>query len=127
MISLNLITGSGTSQGDKNPAFTLIDWDKDFMVPVDIHTYYMNLTEANKNPNATPTWSVLHSFKDSYNLTDLSPSSMKDMANRLYNDPKLASEYEWNAYRRGGKSTEPPVVKPHNKKYLCLLSSETFE
>ena len=76
MISLNLITGSGTSQGDKNPAFTLIDWDKDFMVPVDIHTYYMNLTEANKNPNATPTWSVLHSFKDSYNLTDLSPRSM---------------------------------------------------
>lgn len=56
VIGLNLISGSGTTGGDRNPAFTVIDWDKEFMVPVNIHTYYMNLTEANANPDAEPKW-----------------------------------------------------------------------
>ena len=127
MIGVNLITGSGTSGGDKNPAFTVIEWDKEFMVPVDIHTYYMNLTEANMSPDTDPTWKVLHSFKSSYKLADLSPASMQDFATRMYNDGDLASEFEWNANRRGGKGSVRPVVGAHNKAYLCKLTSETFE
>jgi len=61
-IGLNLITGSVTSGGDRNPAFTVIDWDKEFMVPVNLHTYYMNLTAANMDPNTPPKWEKLHEF-----------------------------------------------------------------
>jgi hypothetical protein len=50
-ISWSFITGSGTAGGDRNPSFTVIDWDEEFMVPLNTHTFYMNLTEANENPN----------------------------------------------------------------------------
>jgi len=89
-IGWSLVTGSGTSGGDRNPAFTVIDWDAEFMVPVNTHTYYMNLTEANANPNNEPVWKELHDFKVEYSLPDLSPDSMKDFAYRMNDDSKLA-------------------------------------
>lgn len=123
-IGLNLITGSGTSGGDRNPAFTVIDWDKEFMVPLNIHTYYMNLTEANAHPDTTPTWQVLHDFKQEYSLEDLSPASMKELTNRMYNNVDVAALYEWNSDRRGSPKPSPTL---HNQKYLCMQTSETFE
>jgi len=36
-------TGSGTAGGDKNPAFTVLDFDAEYMVPINTHTYYLNL------------------------------------------------------------------------------------
>jgi len=47
-------TGSGTPGGNKNPSFTVFDFDAEYMVPVNAHTYYFNLTEANASPNAVP-------------------------------------------------------------------------
>ena len=46
-----MITGSGTTDTNNNPAFTVIDWDEEFMVPVNTHTYAMNMTEANLTPD----------------------------------------------------------------------------
>merc|ERR1711935_609462 len=73
VIGLNLITGSVTTGGDRNPAFTVIDWDKEFMVPINIHTHYMNLTKANANNDTKPAWELLHDYKSEYELEDLSP------------------------------------------------------
>ena len=42
------------------------------MVPVNIETYYMNITETNLNDK--PEWKLLHDFKKEYDLVDLSPS-----------------------------------------------------
>ena len=58
-------------------------------------------------------------------MKDLSPSSMADFLERMYNDADLASQYEWNASRR--QTAAPPKANLHAKKYLCLGSSETFE
>ena len=43
-IGWSIMSGSGTAGGDRNPAFTIIDWDEEFMVPVNTHTFYMNLS-----------------------------------------------------------------------------------
>jgi len=43
-----------------------------------------------------------------YGLEDLSPASMKDFAERMYNDTTLASLYQWNKSRRNGPE---PVAK----------------
>uniref|UniRef100_A0A7S3IM91 Uncharacterized protein n=1 Tax=Strombidium inclinatum TaxID=197538 RepID=A0A7S3IM91_9SPIT len=126
-IGFNIITGSGTSDGDRNPAFTVLEFDKEFMVPLNIHTYTMNLTEANLNPEETPQFFELHDFLTEYGLDDLSPSSMKEFTERMYNDVDLASQYEWNMNRRGGTPSVKPKAKLHNKSYLCLQASETFE
>lgn len=113
-IGLNLITGSGTTGGDRNPAFTVIDWDKEYMVPVNIRTYYMNLSEANANPDAEPKWQPLHDFLGEYQLLDLSPKSMKGFANKMFNDVDAAAQYEWNSGRRGGIGSVKPKPKLHN-------------
>jgi len=69
-----LISGSGTSGGNRNPAFTVIDWDEEFMVPINTHTYIMNITEANLAPEKIPEVFELHDMINEYGMIDLSPS-----------------------------------------------------
>lgn len=90
-IGWQLLTGSGTTDGTKNPAFTVIDWDEEYMVPVNTHTYTFDLVEANKTPEQEPKWFELHDMLKEYGLKDLSPSSMKNLSERFYNDADLAS------------------------------------
>jgi hypothetical protein len=47
-------TSSGTAGGDKNPAFTVFDFDAEFMVPINAHVYYLFLEEANSNTTHNP-------------------------------------------------------------------------
>ena len=70
-----LVTGSGTPGGNINPTFVSIEYDSEFKVPVNIYTYFLNLTDANENNS--PKWELLHDYLSEYNLVDLSPSSMK--------------------------------------------------
>lgn len=67
-IGFNLITPSGTSGDFNNPAFTVIDYDEEFMVPINTHTYYLNLTEANMSPDKNPDWKELHDFTNEYSV-----------------------------------------------------------
>lgn len=73
-IGLSFVTGSATTMTDKNPCFTQIEFDKEYMVPINAHTYYMNMTEANLNDK--PEWTILHDLIEEYSLKDLSPSEI---------------------------------------------------
>jgi sphingomyelin phosphodiesterase len=53
-----LVSGSGTTGGNRNPSFIVFDFDAEYMVPVNAHTYYFNLTEANASPDSVPEWKV---------------------------------------------------------------------
>ena len=76
-IGFNLVTASGTSGDDMNPSFTVIDFDEEFMVPVNTHTYDLNLTEANALPaDGKPVRHELHDMVEEYSLEDMSPSSL---------------------------------------------------
>ena len=44
----------------------------------------MDIAKANANDN--PTWEILDDYIEDYNLIDLSPNSMQDLAIRLKND-----------------------------------------
>ena len=109
MIGLNFISGSGAAGGGKNPSFDVIEWDESFMLPTNIRTYYVNLTEANANPDAEPVWQELHDMLKEYDIPDLSPSNMKNFTERMYQNPTLASQYDWNADRRGGPTPNTPA------------------
>ena len=112
-IGFNLVTASGTSGGDRNPAFTMVEFDAEFMVPLNAHTYYMNLTEANASPDSEPVWQELHDLLSEYHLKDMSPSSMKNFTETLYNDPDVASQYDWNQHARGGNPSIRPNTPAH--------------
>ena len=124
-IGWNLVAASGTTGSGGHSAFTLIEYDKEYMVPTNIFTYYFNLTEANASPTSSPEWKMLHDFKDEYQLDDLRPSNLLNFTKRMYNDGDLASQYEWNKARRGNPTR--PKVNKNDKNYLCLSASEVFE
>ena len=47
-IMFTTVSGSATNMGFKNPSFMLIDLDAETMLPVNMHSYYMDLDEANE-------------------------------------------------------------------------------
>lgn len=121
---VQLETGSVTTGGGRNPSFVVIDFDEEYMVPTNIHTYYMNLTQANANPDEQPKWEYLHDFLEEYSLPDLSPSSMKDFSNKMYGgDLDLASQFLWNKQRRVGAK---PSANAHDLQFKCLQATESF-
>jgi len=77
-----------------HPAFTVMEWDKEFMVPINVEVYMMDLDKANKNPDKKPEWTLNHSFINTYQMEDLSPSSFKKFTEKLYSDGKMAGIYE---------------------------------
>lgn len=67
------------------------------MVPVDIHTYFFDLEEANKLPadvdSAAHVWKKLYDFKTDYGLSDMSPSSINGLLKDLSTNPDLINQF----------------------------------
>lgn len=80
-IGINFIAGSLTTYTDKNPSFTLIEIDEEFMVPVNFKTYYYDVLRANKEGKIT--WELFHDFKTYYGLKDLRPDELAAFAGRI--------------------------------------------
>ena len=60
-----------------------------------------------------------------YGLDDLSPSSMLDLSDRMFEDAALVEQYQWNSVRRAGAK---PSAKVHDHVLKCFIqSTETFE
>ena len=64
-------------------------------------------------------------YKRTYGLEDLSPRSMKHLAERIRDDPETASLYHWNTHAQSGP-------KPDSQGYdsledYCDLTSEIYE
>ena len=76
--------GSTTSHIGNNPGFSVIDLDEDFLIPKNIKTYYMNLNHQNSYRDGhPPEWKLLHDYLDTYDLKDMSPSSMLELSNQM--------------------------------------------
>ena len=54
----------------------------------------MDIAKANANDN--PTWEILDDYVKDYNLIDLSPDSMQNLALRLKHDKELAKKFYVN-------------------------------
>ena len=48
-IGINFYAGSLTTWEVKNPSFNIIEFDAEYMIPINIKTYYFNLELANLN------------------------------------------------------------------------------
>ena len=86
-----------TTYNFMNPSFMVIDFDAETMLPVKMKTYYTDVDTANER--GEPEWAVLHDYLTEYELTDLSPSSMKDLGVRILTDHEMASKFSLNMNR----------------------------
>ena len=55
----------------KPPSFSVVYLDPDTMLPLNFETYAFDLDFANTHD--LEKWDLMWNFKDTYNLTDLSP------------------------------------------------------
>ena len=76
----------------------VLDLDSATMLPTNMHTFYIDVEEA--NTVGYPQWRELHDYKESYSMPDLSPSSFKDLAVRIFTNKELASEFFRNERRQ---------------------------
>ena len=66
--------------------------DSEKMIPIDIETYSFDIDKANKYNQ--PEWVRNFSDKSIYNLTDLSPQSYFDFAQRMFVDPEASMVFQ---------------------------------
>lgn len=96
------VGGSVTTYDFMNPSFMVVDIDAKTMLPINFHTYYIDVEEANKA--GKPAWRELHDYKDYYNMDDMRPSNFKDLAVRIFTDKDLATEFKKNENRQNSKN-----------------------
>lgn len=104
--------GSGTTFAYFNSNFKVYSVDAESFEVLDYDAWHYNLTEANLFPNRAPKWQKTYSFKQAYNLTDLSPHSLDGLVQRLGKDRELLRTVR-----------EDGVVVPLDVAFICILIS----
>lgn len=82
-----------------NPSLRLLEFDAKTFALVDAHTFTADLHSANKNNASEMDWKLEYSFKSTFSMPDLSPSSFAELNAKLAG-PK--GDAEWLKYRGQG-------------------------
>lgn len=96
--------------------------DTETMLPLNVKTHYMDLAKANSEGH--PTWEFLDDILETYDVANMSPANMKNLATRMKTDSDLANEWTWNESRRAGAK---PTSVDQASLYCTLVSSEMWE
>ena len=105
-VFLTVVGGSVTTYSKHNPSFKVIDLDKATMLPINMYTYSIDLDEA--NTTGQPVWRKLHDYKETYTMTDLSPSSFKDLNLRVFAERALAKKVLANKHAQNKYASDKP-------------------
>jgi hypothetical protein len=85
-----------TTYYKKNPSFSVIDMDEEFMVPLNYYTHYFDIKKAEVNPRNAK-WEPLHDYIGTYNMQDVSPDGVyRDLALKVRENEEFAMIYKWN-------------------------------
>ena len=101
-IGITFIPGSLTTFKNVNPQFAVMDLDAEFLVPLSMSIYSLNVTNANENN--TPTWKLLFNYTKDYQMTDLSPDSLYNIAKKVRTDKTFANQVLWNQAGKAGSN-----------------------
>ena len=71
-----------------------MDLDAEFLVPLSVQIYSLNVTSANLDNN--PQWKLLFDYTKDYQLNDLSPDSLFNLAKKVRTDGNMANKVLWN-------------------------------
>ena len=100
----------------------VLDLDAKTMLPVNMHSYYIDVDETNKE--GAPNWKELHDYKESYKMDDLRPANFKDLAVRIFTDKELATTFEHHK-RRDNKNAKYEIDQLFI--YCDLVTSEEHQ
>ena len=99
-------SGSVSTWFEVNPSFKVFEVDAKTLLPIKAHTYHLDIS-GTPDQNSLG-WKYSHEVTQRYNMTDLSPSSFVDLANRIKDNEELALLYQ-NTQSNGGNQTVFPT------------------
>ncbi|XP_058060620.1 sphingomyelin phosphodiesterase 1-like [Anopheles bellator] len=91
--------GSTTTFTKLNPNYKVFQFDPLSFDPIEQETWVYNLTAANLTPDRRPTWFRAYSFKDYYQLSDLSLESLGGLVRRFAQSEEQLAGY-WRAKQK---------------------------
>uniref|UniRef100_A0AAG5DFR1 Sphingomyelin phosphodiesterase n=1 Tax=Anopheles atroparvus TaxID=41427 RepID=A0AAG5DFR1_ANOAO len=91
--------GSTTTFTKLNPNYKVFQFDPVTFQPLEQDTWIYNLTAANQTPDQKPSWYKLYSFKQYYELQDLSLTSLDSLVRRLARSEEQLARY-WRAKQK---------------------------
>ncbi|XP_017779074.1 PREDICTED: acid sphingomyelinase-like phosphodiesterase 3b [Nicrophorus vespilloides] len=77
------VTPRRTTDGANNPGLRLYKFDKDSGQVLDYTQYYLDLPLANTNTKTDPEWMVEYNFSSYYGISNITPLSLHNLAEKL--------------------------------------------
>uniref|UniRef100_A0AC34QIM1 Sphingomyelin phosphodiesterase n=2 Tax=Panagrolaimus sp. JU765 TaxID=591449 RepID=A0AC34QIM1_9BILA len=123
-----------TPYSDLNPAYRIYTIDGNYpgstFQVIDFEGYFLNLTEANANPDAPTKWQPYYksnSVKAEYGLKSLAASEWNNLIDRMITDNATFTSFIKNTYRRSDvkcntdcrRNTLCDSKKAHHSQNLC--------
>lgn len=124
-VGVTEVTASVTTYACSLPSFKVITFDKATMLPINMETYSSNMEEANTQQLDALEWGWVHDYLTTYNMTDLSPSSFRDLSLRIFSEEAVMQEFSSNRCVRN-----PHASSHHGDPlglYCLTMSSEMHE
>ena len=100
-IGINLISGALNTYHDvipNNPNIVVIELDKELMIPVNVTSYYVDISKANNEGRAT--WEHQLDFLRDFGMPDLSPASIYQQAKYIQTREYDAQIYFYNKFKK---------------------------
>ncbi|XP_044598927.1 sphingomyelin phosphodiesterase-like [Cotesia glomerata] len=113
--------GSLTPYANLNPNYKVYEADNNSYVVQDIETWMYNLTEANENFLKRPNWFKSYSFKEAYNLEDLSKNSLNQLVNKMIKYSSILQTYHKNFFKHAAPSLKNECDNDCLKEYICRI------
>ncbi|XP_060531078.1 sphingomyelin phosphodiesterase-like [Cylas formicarius] len=111
-----------TTFDNANPSFKVYSTDSSTLELLDAEEWTFNLTKANLNPEASPEWYKLYSFKDAFGVDNLGPDEIGNLLVRMTKDHSLINNYHVFRSRNADPSVAVECDSKCQKKYLCEIS-----
>ncbi|PNF14909.1 hypothetical protein B7P43_G04318 [Cryptotermes secundus] len=113
--------GSVTPFSDLNPNYKSYKMDSATYNILDSETWIYNLTKANMNGNATPTWVKMYSFKEAYGVESLSPTSLDKLLQNMATNRSLLEQYSRYYVKEADTALAKGCDRECLKKNLCEI------
>lgn len=111
--------GSITTFSYLNPNYKIYRVSgRDYAV-MDYENWTYNLTQANENPEKNPEWYKSYSFKEEYNLQDLSIRSVNEWFMTMSHDKNNLNRYYRHFLKNPKRAETSSCDSDCKKSYLC--------
>ncbi|KAL1505487.1 hypothetical protein ABEB36_005046 [Hypothenemus hampei] len=118
--------GSFTTYIGSNPNYRIYQVDSNNLTVTDYSDYILNLAEANTNSSSNPIWYKLYSFKEEYDLPDLTLESLENLYNEMTSndtDNKIVEKYYRYKFRDSEVHNKQGCDLKCKKKLVCMISA----